>query len=85
MAEPDVYGIFTNASLLGTIANVIDKTPSVKVLVYDGKQEDVKAGALDKIKNAGVRILQFDEFLALGKANPREPNHPQPEDVACIM
>ncbi|KAK4056373.1 long-chain fatty acid-CoA ligase [Microbotryomycetes sp. JL221] len=85
LAEPDVYGLFTNANLIGTISNVIDKTPSVKVLVYDGKQEDVKAGALDKIKGAGVKVLHIDEFLQLGKDNPREPNHPQPDDVACLM
>ncbi|KAM0789806.1 hypothetical protein ACM66B_006657 [Microbotryomycetes sp. NB124-2] len=85
LAEPDVYGLFTNANLLATVANVIDKTPSVKVLVYDGKQEDVKSGSIDKIKGAGVKVYHFDEFLKLGKDKSHEPNHPQPDDVACLM
>lgn len=79
--------MFTNAALLGTIAAVVAKTPSLKVLVYDGAAADIKAGALESIAaaHAGIKILTLDEFLALGKANPVEPNHPKPEDTACIM
>lgn len=85
LAEPEVYGVFTNANLLGTIAAVISKTPTVKVLIYDGAEKDVKKGALDTIKSAGVKVFTFDEFIQLGKDKPSAPNLPQPEDVACIM
>lgn len=85
LAEPEVYGVFTNASLVGTIASVIKETPTVKILVYDGKDSDVKAGSLEKIREAGVKVITFDEFISMGKEKPREPNHPEPEDIACIM
>lgn len=79
--------MFTNANLLGTVAAIVARTPSLKVLVYDGAASDVKAGALDAIKAAseGIKIFTFDEFIQLGKDNPKEPNHPQPEDTACLM
>ncbi|KAL8278789.1 hypothetical protein RQP46_008858 [Phenoliferia psychrophenolica] len=85
--EPSAYGMFTNANLLGTVAAIAGKTPSLQVLVWDGPAEAVPAGALDKIKAAreGIRIFTFDEFVQLGKDNPKEPNHPKPEDTACLM
>lgn len=67
---------------------MIDDTPSLKVLVYDGEDKDIKKGALDKIKNAhdgGVSVYTFDEFLQLGQDNLIPSNHPQPEDIACLM
>ena len=85
--EPSVYGIFTNAALLGTIAAVIGKTPSVKVIVYDGPQSEVKKGAISAIKaaNNGIKIYTFDDFVEMGARNPRPANHPKPEDIATIM
>ncbi|GAA5879725.1 hypothetical protein JCM1840_006838 [Sporobolomyces johnsonii] len=85
LAEPSVYGIFTNASLLSTVASVISETPSVKVLIYDGPSSDIKAGSLDKIKDAGVKVYAWDEFIQLGKDKPHEPTRPKPDDIACIM
>ncbi|GAA6061533.1 hypothetical protein JCM10212_004523, partial [Sporobolomyces blumeae] len=85
LSEPSVYGMFTNAALLSTVAAVISNTPTVKVLIYDGKDDEAKPGALDKIKECGVECYSFEAFLELGKANPREPNKPKPSDVATIM
>ncbi|GAA5949926.1 hypothetical protein JCM21900_005526 [Sporobolomyces salmonicolor] len=85
--EPESRGIFTNANLLGTLASVVTDTPSLKVVIYDGPSKDIASGALEKIKSAhdGIEVYHFDDFIKLGKANPVEPNHPQPEDLACIM
>lgn len=85
--EPEVYGMFSNSNLLSTIAAVIKNTPSLKVVIYDGEQKDVKAGAIDTIKaaNGGVQVYHIDEFLKLGEDNPVEENLPTPDDVACIM
>lgn len=82
-----MYGIFTNANLLGTIAAVIGKTPSVKVIVYDGPENEVKKGAISAIKkaNAGIKIYTFEQYCDLGAKKPHAPNHPNPEDIACIM
>lgn len=85
--EPEVYGIFTNANLLGTLASVIKKTPSLQVVVYDGEAKDIKAGALKAIKAASpnIKIYTFAEFISLGERKPVAANPPQPDDLACIM
>ncbi|KAM0749891.1 acetyl-CoA synthetase-like protein [Meredithblackwellia eburnea MCA 4105] len=86
--EPSGYGIFTNASLLSTVAAVVEETPSLRVVIYDGKQEDIKKGSLEKIKAAHdgqVKVYTLDEFLELGKQKDVEPNLPTGDDVACIM
>ncbi|BGP14781.1 hypothetical protein JCM10213_001852 [Rhodosporidiobolus nylandii] len=88
--EPSCYGIFTNAALLGTLASTVSSTPSLKVVVYDGDKRDIPAGALDKLTAAregqpALEIYTFDEFVKLGEENPAQPNHPQPDDVACLM
>ncbi|GAA5823706.1 hypothetical protein JCM10212_003715, partial [Sporobolomyces blumeae] len=85
--QPESRGVFTNANLLGLLATVVPSTPSLKLVVYDGSDEDVAPGALDKIRQAndGIQVLKFDELIELGKANPVEPNKPNPDDTACIM
>ncbi|GAA6014725.1 hypothetical protein JCM8202_001640 [Rhodotorula sphaerocarpa] len=86
--EPEAYGIFTQASLLGTLANALSETPSLKLIVYDGRTEDIPKGALDEIKSNGgddLKVYTFEEFAELGKQHPHERNLPQPDDVACIM
>lgn len=85
--EPESRGVYTNANLLGTLASVVSSTPSLKFVVYDGKDSDIPAGALDKIRSAneGIQVLAFDDFLKSGKENPVAPNPPQPQDTLAIM
>ncbi|GJN87589.1 hypothetical protein Rhopal_000544-T1 [Rhodotorula paludigena] len=90
--EPEGYGIFTNATLLGTLASVAHETPSLRVVVYDGAASDIPAGALDKLKatppsadGKKLEVYTFDEFVQLGKEHPSAPHIPKPEDIACLM
>lgn len=85
--EPGVCGMFTNSNLLGTLAAVITRTPTVKTVVYDGPSSDIKpADAIEKLQQAGVRVLHWDEFVQLGKDKKHEVvKRPEPDDVACIM
>ncbi|GAA5902462.1 uncharacterized protein JCM6883_001417 [Sporobolomyces salmoneus] len=83
--EPSVYGLFTNASLLSTVSSIVSSCPSLKVLIYDGDQKDIKSGSLEKIREQGIKVLHWEEFLKLGKENPKEPNRPGKDDVATIM
>lgn len=66
---------------------MIGKTPSVRVIVYDGPASEIKKGAIQAIKatNKDLKIYTFEEFVELGAAKPRAPNHPKPEDIATIM
>ncbi|KAK0519237.1 long-chain fatty acid-CoA ligase [Tilletia horrida] len=85
--EPEVVGIFTNAELLGTLANVIADTPTVKYVIYDG---DADAAKVDKLNagaagREGFRAIHLDELIKLGQANPAESRSPKGDDLACIM
>ncbi|CBQ68344.1 related to long-chain-fatty-acid-CoA ligase [Sporisorium reilianum SRZ2] len=84
--EPEVVGVFTNAELLPTLANVIGSTDTVKYVIYDGKPDDKH---LDKVRQAVSsrqgKVLTLDELLQDGKANPAQANLPARDDVACIM
>lgn len=83
--EPEVYGLFTNAALLNTVAGVAAKTPTVKVVIYDGNKADVKAGAIEQLEKNGSTVYHLDDFLNLGEDNPVPANLPTPDDTACIM
>nr|BBE10601.1 long-chain acyl-CoA synthetase [Rhodotorula toruloides] len=86
--EPSAYGIFTNASLLSTLASVVSSTPSLRVVVYDGKSDEIPSGALEKLKSSvpkGCKVYTFDEFVEMGRKNPSVPHLPDSEDVACLM
>ncbi|KDE07555.1 hypothetical protein MVLG_02226 [Microbotryum lychnidis-dioicae p1A1 Lamole] len=83
--QPEVYGIFTNANLLDTIAKVVSQTPSLKVVIYDGEDKDVKKGAVETLETAGLKVHKFDDFIEMGKKNPCDFNPGKGDDIACIM
>jgi len=82
--ETEVRGMFTNAELLGTLAKIISKCPTVRLVVYDGKADQA---TLDKIRatREGLQIVHLDEVKGRGKANPKEAIPAKREDVYCCM
>ncbi|KAI8107268.1 hypothetical protein M9434_001911 [Picochlorum sp. BPE23] len=47
---------------------------------------DVKKEDMDAVRNHGMFVYTWDEFLNLGRENPLEKESPpSPEDIACIM
>lgn len=86
LVEPDVVGIFTNAELLPTLANVIDKAETVKYVVYDGKPDEKHISKVrDVLSKRDGKAVTIEELWKEGKANPAKPNLPTKDDVACIM
>lgn len=83
--ETGVRGMFTNAELLGTLAKVLVHTPSVRLIVYDGKLEDTSV--LDKLRSIreGIELHHIDEVRKIGQANPVEARPAKREDVYCCM
>jgi long-chain acyl-CoA synthetase len=75
--------VFAQASKLGEMAKALPNlTALVKTLVYWGAAD---AAVLDGVKALGIAVHSWDEFVALGKANPAEPRPPKPEDLCTIM
>ncbi|CDU25260.1 related to long-chain-fatty-acid-CoA ligase [Sporisorium scitamineum] len=84
--EPEVVGVFTNAELLPTLANVIGNTETVKYVIYDGKPDEKHLSRVrDAVSARQGKVITLDELLQEGKANPAEGNLPTRDDVACIM
>ncbi|KAF8124305.1 hypothetical protein EV363DRAFT_1178170 [Boletus edulis] len=85
--EPDCVGIFTNAELLPTLSRVINQTPSIRLVVYDGEP---KPALLDQIRGVreDIKVVSIEELRQTGRAQPLdilEPRKPTPDDVALIM
>ena len=73
--------------MLPTLGKVVAKTPSLKVVIYDGKPEGKAQEALETIAkaNGGIKVVTIDELYALGVKNPSTPVKPTPDTIACIM
>ena len=86
LAEPDCKGVFTNASLLSSLAKVLPRTPAIKLIVYD---DTPKGTIVDDIKaiRSDIQILSLDDFLRVGAENPVDLKTlaPTKDDLACIM
>jgi long-subunit acyl-CoA synthetase (AMP-forming) len=91
LVQPSVYGLFTNAALLPTLSRVLARTPSVKVLIFDGSARELALPAtqkaLEKIKQEreDVKVYGWEEFLKVGAEHPHKKNLPKPDDVGLIM
>lgn len=86
LIEPQVVGVFTNAELLPTLANVIRKADTVKYVIYDGKPEDKHLDTIRKVLDERQgKLITIEHLWAEGKANPAESHLPTRDDVACIM
>ena len=87
--EPECVGIFTNAELFPVLANVLPNTPTIKLVVYDGKP---KGELLEKIKTtrADVTVLSIEELRKRGEGvtiseEEEQSRRPKSDDVNCIM
>jgi long-chain acyl-CoA synthetase len=83
--EPNCVGIFTNAELLPVVARVLENTPSVKIVVYDGEPPSKLLDEL-RSKRDSLHLYSIDDLRKLGKGkSPDKSRYPTPDTVACIM
>ncbi|KAI8393753.1 uncharacterized protein BYT42DRAFT_596464 [Radiomyces spectabilis] len=84
MNETEVQAIFTTGELLPTVARVVEKCPSLRVIIYNGV---ASPDTLDKLKSINhiQNALSFEALLDLGKEHPITPQKPTPDDLSCIM
>lgn len=87
LEEPEVRGIFTNADHLKVLDKVIDSTPLLHLVIYDGEADpQIVASIREKIKTReNGRIISMEEVLRLGHGEKVFLYNPKPEDLACIM
>lgn len=84
LKETEVHSMFTNADLLPTLLKVIEKTETVKVIVYDGEADPKIIEDLKNVRE-GMKVVTLDEVVEIGKKNPVEAIKANREEVYCCM
>ncbi|KAF9513543.1 hypothetical protein BS47DRAFT_1376706 [Hydnum rufescens UP504] len=85
--EPSCVAVYTNADLLGTLARVLPKTPTVKLVIYDDIANPAVLQELGA-SSPDVKILSLDELFKAGEAASQldlNDRLPKADDLACII
>jgi len=84
--EPECKGLFTNAPLLPTLLKVLPRTPTIKLVVYDGEPKGTVVDDIKGVRN-DIQIISLDDFLKTGAENlvDLKALAPAKDDLACIM
>lgn len=82
--QPSVRAIFANGELLATVLKIIDDTPTLKTVIYDGEPDEAVVAKL-RAKD-GVKVLSLKELTELGKSKGEiKVVKPKRDDVCCVM
>ncbi|KAF9359580.1 long-chain fatty acid-CoA ligase [Mortierella sp. AD094] len=84
MNEAEVATAYTNADLLNTMKNVIDRCPTLKRIIYDGEAKSADVISLREA-HPHIQLTTFEELKQMGVDHPVEAVPPQTEDLCCIM
>jgi long-chain acyl-CoA synthetase len=82
--ETEVRSMFTNADLLGTLAKIISKCETVKLVVYDGEADEKILKELQGTRE-GLKVIHIDEVIARGREEILEARPAKAEDYYCCM
>jgi long-chain acyl-CoA synthetase len=79
-----VRAIFANGELLPTVLKIIDNTPTLKTVIYDGEPD---ASVVAKLQEKeGVKVMSLKELIELGKSKGEiKVVKPKRDDVCCVM
>jgi len=84
LAETNSSAIFTSASLLKNIANILPQLPNLQNIIYVGKADDEVLRAFNETGRTN-NVIPYKDFIELGSRNPIDPTPPRPVDIACVM
>jgi len=82
--ETEVRSMFTNGDLLGTLAKIISKCETVRLIVYDGKADEKVKAEIEKTRE-GLKVVHLDEVYDLGREKPVECIKAKRDDIYCCM
>ena len=87
LEEPDVQALFTNAEHLPVLEKIIDQTPLLRTVIYDGEPDLAVVQSIERHLQGrpNARVVRFDEVIQLGLQNPVPRVKTTEQDVACIM
>jgi len=78
--------MFADPHLLPRLVKPFNEAKDIQVVIY-GTKDEAKAKDIEALTNAHphVKVMSFDELVALGQEHPSEPIPPKADDLACIM
>ncbi|CAK9437607.1 uncharacterized protein LODBEIA_P19850 [Lodderomyces beijingensis] len=98
LVQTEADAIFTDNGLLASLANPLKKATNVKYIIHaepidstDSRQggklyQDAKNATTKLLEvNPNLKIISYDDVVALGEKSKVELNFPKPQDLACIM
>jgi len=84
LAETKTSAIFTSASLLQNIADILPDLPELHNIVYYGEAKEALLRTFTKSRQT-KNIISYKDLVELGTNNLVDHVPPRPLDIACVM
>lgn len=86
MLQTKAKVMYTDPHLLPKLVKPFNNAKDIRVVIYSTKDK-AELKHIEALTNAHphLKVISFDDFVALGKDNPAEPIPPKSDDLACIM
>lgn len=84
LLETKTSAIFTSASLLQNIADILPDLPDLHNIIYYGDAKETLLRTFTKTRQI-KNIISYKDLVELGTNNLIEHVPPRPLDIACVM
>lgn len=88
LVQTESVAVFTDNAILHTLVKPLEKATNIRIIVYrddiDDVENDKSIQSLLKVRPE-LKIVSYNQVIALGKQNFVEPLGSKPEDLALIM
>lgn len=88
MVQTKTVGVLVDNENLHTLVNPLKKATDIRLVIYrhkmDNPDENKDIKAIRAVRD-NIKVISFDEVVALGKEHPHEPSPPKADDVCTIM
>jgi long-chain acyl-CoA synthetase len=84
LSETNTSAIFTSASLLQNIVDILPSLPHLHNIIYLGEAKEALVRNFTKTRQI-KNIISYKDLVELGSNNLIEHTPPRPVDIACVM
>ncbi|KAL7752812.1 long-chain fatty acid-CoA ligase [Sorochytrium milnesiophthora] len=83
--EPEIPALFCNGDLLSIASQIVNKTNTLRYIVYHGEADQAHIDAVNTTSEGKVRVVSLKHLIEMGKEKPRDTVPPKSSDLCCIM
>jgi len=84
LSETKANAIFTTASLLPNLAEILPLISDLHNIIYHGEADEQLLRSFTKTRQI-KNVISYDDLIDLGINNPIDQTPPRSIDIACIM